>query len=50
MFHDNMEPIISNGVATIGGEYPIPKEIVTANWLGTNDEGQLHTKRLHNVI
>ena len=32
MFTDKIEPIISNGVATIGVKYIIPKWIDTVSW------------------
>ena len=39
MFNDKIEPIISNGVATIGGKYLIPKGIGTVSWSWTDYEG-----------
>ena len=43
MFTDRIDPIISNGVATIEGKYLIPKGIGTVIWSWTDDDGQLHT-------
>ena len=43
MFTNNINPIISNGVTTIGGKYLIPKQIVTVSWYWTDDEGRIHT-------
>ena len=48
MFTDMIEPIISNGLATIGGKYLIKKGIVTVSWSWTDDEGQLNTKKFDN--
>ena len=50
MFTDKIKPIISNGLATIGGKYIIPKGNVTVIWSWTDDEGQLHTNKLNNVL
>ena len=50
MFTDKIEPIIYNGVADIGGKYFIPKGIGTVRLSETDDEGQLHTKKLNNVL
>ena len=50
MSADKIEPIIYNGVETIGGKYLIPKGIVTVIWSWTDDEGQLHTNKLDNVL
>ena len=50
MFTDKIETIISNGVATICGIFLIPKGIGTVSWSWTDYEGQLHTKKLNNVI
>ena len=49
MFTENIEPIISNGAATIGGKYLIPKRIGTVSWSWTYDEVQFHTNKLNNV-
>ena len=48
-FTNNIDSIIYNGEATIGGKYMIPKYIGTVWWYWTDDEGQLHTNRLNNV-
>ena len=45
MFTENTDPIISNGVAKIGGKNIIPKGIGTVSWYWTDDEGQLHTNK-----
>ena len=50
IFTDKIYHIIYNGVATIGRNYLIPKVIVTVIWSWTDDEGQLHTKKLNNVL
>ena len=50
MFSDNIEPKISNILETIGGKYIIPEGIGTFSWSWTDDGGQLHTKKLNNVI
>ena len=50
MFTDKIDPIISNGVATIDGKFIIPKDIGTVSWSWNFDEGQLHTKKLNNVF
>ena len=50
MLNYKIEPIISNGVATIGGNYIIPKGIGTVRLSWTDDEGQLHTNKLNNVL
>ena len=50
MFTDNIEPIISNEFATIDRKYIIPKGIGKVIWSWNDDEGQLHTKILNNVI
>ena len=50
MFTDNIEPIISGGVGTIGGKYLLPQEIFTVSWYWTDDEGQLHTKKFNTVL
>ena len=49
MFTDNIEPIISNGVANIGVKYIISKRIVTVSCSYTDDEGQLHINKLNTV-
>ena len=50
MFINKIEPIISNGVANIGGKYLIPKGIGTVRWSCTDDEGKLHLKIFNNVL
>ena len=50
MFNDKIDSIISNGVATIGGKYIIPKVVFTVSWYWTDDEGQMHTKDFNNII
>ena len=50
MFTDNIFPIISNGVATIGRKSLIPKGIGTVIWDWTDDKGKLRKNKLKNVI
>ena len=50
IFNDKIEPIISNGVATIGGNNLITKGIGTVIWSCTYDEGKLHTNKLNNLL
>ena len=50
MHTDKIEPIISNGLATIGGRYLISKGIVKVSWPWTDDEGQMKTKKSNNVL
>ena len=50
MFTDKIEPIISNGVATIGRKDLITKRIGTVIWSSTDDEGKLHTNRSNNIL
>ena len=50
MFTDKIYTIISNGVATIGGKYIIPKVIGTVIMSYTDDDGKLHTHKLNNLI
>ena len=50
MFTDNIDTIISNGVATICGKDVIPKYIGTVIWSWIDDEGVLHTNKLNNVL
>ena len=45
-----VDTIISNGVANIAGKDLIPKGIGTFIWFWTDDEGQLHTNKLNNVL
>ena len=49
MFTDKIEPIISNGFATIGGKYLIPKWIGTVTWYWNDDEVQIHTNKLNKI-
>ena len=49
MFTENIEPIIYNLVATIGGKDTIQKGIVTVIWFWT-DERSLHPKEWNNVF
>ena len=50
MLTDKIDRIFSNLVTNIGGKYLIPKEIGTASWYWNDDEEQLHTKKLNNVL
>ena len=50
MFTEKIDPIISNGVANIGGKDLIPKVIRTVSWSWNYDEFQLHTKKFNNLI
>ena len=50
MFPENIEPIISNGVATIGAKDLIPKGIGRFIWSCTDYEGQLSTNKFNNVL
>ena len=50
MFTDKIEPIIYNGVSTIGVKDVIPKVIDTVRWYWSDDEGQLHTNKLNDLI
>ena len=50
MFTDKIDSTISNGLATIGGKYIIPNGISTVSWSWNYNEGQLHTKKLNNVL
>ena len=50
MLTEKIEPVISNGVTTIGGKDIIPKGIGKVRWYWTDDEGQLYTNKLNNVI
>ena len=50
MFTDKIDPIISSGVATIGGKDVISKDIGIFSWSCTNDERKLHTQKLNNVL
>ena len=50
MFTDKIETIIYNGVATICGKDLIPKGVGTVSWSWTDDEGQLNSNKLNNVL
>ena len=50
MFIYNIYPVISNGVATIGGEYLNNKGIYTIRWSCSGDEGKIHKDKLKNVL
>ena len=50
MFTDKIDMIITNGAATMGVKYIIPKCIVTVSWSYTEDEGTLNTKKLNNAL
>ena len=50
MFTDKTEPIIYNGVATIGVKFIISKGIVKVSFSWNDDERQLHTNKLNTVI
>ena len=50
MFTDNIDPIIYNGVETIGRTYLGPKGIVTVSWSWTDDEGKLYTNKFNNAL
>ena len=50
MLTDTIDPNISNGVAIIGGKYLITKGIDTVSWYWTDDEGQLYTNELNNIL
>ena len=50
MFTDKIEPIIYAGVETINGKYVVPRGIGTVIWSWTDDEGQLHTNKLNDLI
>ena len=45
-----IEPIIYNGVATIGGKGLVPKVIDAVIWYWNDNAGQLHTNKLNNVL
>ena len=50
MFTDKLQPIISYGVATMGGKYIIPKGIGTVSWSWNDDEGKLYTNKWNNAL
>ena len=45
MFTYNIEPIISNVVATIGGKDVITKRVFIVRWYWNDDEGQKHKNK-----
>ena len=49
MLTDKIEPIISNGVANIGGKDIIQKGTGTVIWYLNDYEGQLQTNKLKSV-
>ena len=50
MFTENIEPIIYNLVATIGGKDTITKGVGTVIWSWTYYEWQLYTNKFNNVL
>ena len=50
MFYDKIEPIINNGVATIGLKDPISKWIGAVSWYCNYDKGKMHTNKLNNIL
>ena len=50
MFADKIQPILFKGVATIGRKDIIPKLIDTISWYWADDEGQLYTNKLNNLL
>ena len=46
IFTENIYPIISNGVAAIGGKYLHLKGIGTVIWSWNYDKGKRHTNKL----
>ena len=50
MFIETIETTIYNGVSTVGINDIIPKCIGTVIWSCTDDEGQLHTNILNNIL
>ena len=50
MFTYKIEPIIINGVVTMGGKYLITKEISTVIWSWTYDKLQPHATKMNNVM
>ena len=50
MFYDKIEPIIDNGVATIGIKDLIPKLIGAVSWSCNDDEEQMHTNKFDNIL
>ena len=50
MFTEKIDTAIYNGVVNIGRNDLIPKRIGIVSWSWTDDEGNLHTKKLNNVL
>ena len=50
MLYDNIDPIIDNGVATIGLKDLIPKWIGTVSWSCNDDERQMHKNKFNNIL
>ena len=50
MFTDKIVPIISNGVETIDRRDIISNGSFTVSWSWTDDEWQMHTNKLNNVL
>ena len=50
IFTDKIETIIYNGGANTVRKYLIPKGIGTVIWYWTDDNGELHTNTLNNLI
>ena len=50
MFYYKIDPIIDNGVATIGLKDLIPKWIGAVSWSCNDDEGQMHTNKFDNIL
>ena len=50
IFNEKIEPIIYNGVSTIGVKDVIPKVIDTVRWYWTDGDVQLHTNKLNNLL
>ena len=50
MFTKTIEPVISNRVATVGGEYIIPKGIRAVIWSWNYYEVKLHTNTFNSAL
>ena len=50
MLYDKIEPIIDNGVATIGLNDLIPKWISSVSWSCNDDEEQMHKNKFDNIL
>ena len=50
MLYDKIEPIIDNGVATIGLNDLIPKWIGSVSWSCNDDEEQMHKNKFDNIL